>query len=77
MKEICATQFKKNFLKLIDRVYKKQEPLLVTKRGKPWVKVLPVRASEDDFLGHLEGEFKIVGDIESPIDPPDAWEVER
>jgi hypothetical protein len=27
-----------------------------------------------DFIGRLEGVFKVVGDIESPVEPPEAWE---
>jgi hypothetical protein len=28
----------------------------------------------DKFIGSLKGTFKIVGDIESPVAPPEAWE---
>jgi len=26
------------------------------------------------FLGRLKGMIKILGDIESPVEPPEAWE---
>jgi hypothetical protein len=29
------------------------------------------------FIGRLKGIIKIVGDIESPVEPPEAWEVLR
>ena len=36
----------------------------------------PVRTDEEqpDFIGRLKGLFRIVGDIESPVVPPEAWE---
>ena len=52
-----------------------KKPLLITKRGKPIAKLVPVRDEQDDFIGSLEGVFKVVGDIESPVEPPEAWEV--
>jgi len=51
--------------------------LLITKRGKPVAKLVPVNTGEDDFIGRLKGVFRVVGDIESPIEPPEAWESAR
>jgi antitoxin (DNA-binding transcriptional repressor) of toxin-antitoxin stability system len=45
--------------------------LLITKRGKPVAKLMPIEDTKDDFIGRLEGVFRVVGDIESPID---GWE---
>jgi len=33
--------------------------------------------ADTSFLGRLEGIFRITGDIESPIEPPEAWEALR
>jgi hypothetical protein len=30
--------------------------------------------AKPDFIGRLKGVFRIVGDIESPVVPPEAWE---
>ncbi|MFL6445741.1 MAG: type II toxin-antitoxin system Phd/YefM family antitoxin [Candidatus Sulfotelmatobacter sp.] len=50
-------------------------PLLITKRGKPVAKLVPVEEDDmDDFIGRLNGVFRVVADIESPIEPPEAWE---
>jgi hypothetical protein len=32
------------------------------------------RKPKDDFIGRLKGVLRIVGDIESPVEPPEAWE---
>ena len=71
MKEIAAAKFKARCLALMEDVRATRQPLLVTKRGKPVVKLVPVDNAKDDFFDRLKGEFRIVGDIESPID---GWE---
>jgi len=77
MKEISAAVFKAKCLSLMDDVNSSREPLVITKRGKPVAKLVPLDAAPDDFIGRLKGVFEIVGDIESPIDPSEAWESER
>jgi antitoxin (DNA-binding transcriptional repressor) of toxin-antitoxin stability system len=47
----------------------------VTKRGKPVVKIIPIKPEKDDIFGFMAGKFKIVGDIESPVVPLSAWKV--
>jgi prevent-host-death family protein len=46
MEKVAAAKFKATCLELIDRVAKTGEPLTVTKRGKPMVKLVSVRADE-------------------------------
>jgi prevent-host-death family protein len=71
MKRIAAGEFKARCLTLMEDVRSTREPLVVTKRGKPVVKLVPADDDKDDFIGRLEGVFRVVGDIESPID---GWE---
>jgi prevent-host-death family protein len=77
MKTIAAGEFKAQCLALMEQVRKKREPLLITKRGEPVAKLVPVDKPEKQFLGRLEGIIRINGDIESPLEPPEAWEVLR
>jgi antitoxin (DNA-binding transcriptional repressor) of toxin-antitoxin stability system len=51
------------------------EPVIVTKRGKPVVKVIPMGAEKDDIFGFMAGEGRIVGDIESPVVPLKDWKI--
>jgi len=60
----------------MDDVQATGEPVIVTKRGKPVVKVVPVE-SENDFFGFMAGKFKIVGDIESPVVPLKQWKITK
>jgi prevent-host-death family protein len=71
MKTIAAGEFKARCLALMEDVRSTREPLIITKRGKPVAKLVPADDDKDDFIGRLEGVFRVVGDIESPID---GWE---
>ena len=71
MKKIAAGEFKARCLTLMEDVRSTREPLVITKRGKPVAKLVPADDDKDDFIGRLEGVFRVVGDIESPIE---GWE---
>ena len=73
MKKIAAGEFKARCLTLMEDVRSTREPLIITKRGKPVAKLVPVEDTQHDFSGRLKGVFRIVGDIVSPI-KPNAWE---
>ena len=71
MKKIAAGEFKARCLTLMEDVRSTREPLIITKRGKPVAKLVPIEKKKDDFIGRLKGVIRVVGDIESPID---GWE---
>ena len=77
MKKMAAGEFKTHCLKVMDRVNTTREPVVITKNGRPVAKLVPVEPAASDFLGCLAGTIEIVGDIESPVEPPEAWEVLR
>ena len=77
MKKIAAAVFKAQCLTLMEDVRATKQPLLITKRGKPVAKLVPVEDEGDDFIGRLKGVFRVVRDIESPVEPADAWESAR
>jgi prevent-host-death family protein len=72
MRKMGAGEFKTHCLSLMEEVRSTREPLIITKRGKPVAKLVPVDNKEPDFIGRLKGVFRAMGDIESPI--PDEWE---
>jgi prevent-host-death family protein len=74
MKQMRASVFKAQCLKVMSRVQKTGEPVIVTKRGKPVVKVIPIETENDDIFGFMKGKFEIVGDIVSPVTPLEDWE---
>jgi prevent-host-death family protein len=74
MKQMRASAFKAKCLTVMNDVQATGEPVIVTKRGKPVVKVVPVE-SENDLFGFMAGKFKIIGDIESPVVPLKHWKI--
>ena len=74
MKRMAAGLFKARCLSVMKDVQATGEPVIVTKRGAPVVKVVPVTDGGDIF-GFMAGEFKVTGDIESPVVPLKQWEI--
>ncbi|MGA8541680.1 MAG: type II toxin-antitoxin system Phd/YefM family antitoxin [Terriglobales bacterium] len=73
MKTMAAGSFKTHCLAVMDEVQAKREAIVITKRGKPVVKLVPADAEKDDIYGFLKGKGKIVGDIVSPAITPEEW----
>ena len=77
MKSMRAGEFKARCLKVMDQVRATREPVIITKRGRPVAKLVPVETRGDDIFGCLKGVMEIVGDIESPVVAPEEWEANR
>lgn len=73
MKTIPAGVFKTNCLTLMDEVQAKRETLVITKRGKPVAKLVPVNATADEIFGFYQGKGSIVGDVVSPALSLKEW----
>ena len=71
--KIQASEFKAKCLQVIDEVQRLRMPIIITKRGKPVAKLVPVEKEKDDIFGFLKGKGKITGDIVSPILTPEEW----
>ena len=66
-REIPAGEFKARCLKLMDEVNETGEELVVTKRGKPVVKLVPMQPKGKVFFGAMKGTATIHGDIIGPF----------
>ena len=77
MNQMRASAFKAQCLKVMNDVQATGEPVTVTKRGKPVVKVIPAESEKDDIFGFMAGKAKIIGDIESPVVPLKDWKIFR
>lgn len=75
MKKMQAGEFKAKCLALMDDIQSSGEPIVVTKRGKPVVKVIPYTADSSDIFGFMAGRMTILGDIESPAVPLKDWKI--
>jgi len=74
-KTIPAGAFKARCLAIMDEVASKRESVVITKRGKPVAKLVPVEKEKDDIFGFFNGKgtIEIKGDIVSPILSPEEW----
>jgi len=61
MKEIPAAKFKAQCLALLDAV--DAEGLVITKRGRPVAKLIPIASDSASLIGALAGRLEITGDI--------------
>jgi prevent-host-death family protein len=77
MRTIPAARFKAECLKIMDEVKARREPVLVTKKGKPVARLVPVDEAPHDVFGCLAGELEIAGDILAPVAAPPAWKGSR
>jgi len=67
-KTIGAGAFKAKCLSLMNDVHNGKGEVTVTKRGKPFVRIVPVKPEKpESIFGFLKGRAKIVGDIMEPI----------
>jgi prevent-host-death family protein len=74
--EIAATEFKAKCLELINEVHdRKRNAVVITKRGKPFAKLVPVDESSVPFYGCMKGLAEIHGDLTDPTEGD--WEALR
>ena len=78
MANIPATEFKAKCLALMNRVAERQESFVITKRGKPIARLVPLEHKpENSIFGWLRARGSIQGDIVSPAITSEAWETLR
>lgn len=77
MKHMPAGEFKTHCLRVMEQVRTTRQPVVITKRGRPVAKLVPVAAPRKNIFGCLKGVMQIVGDIESPVVPLEDWEALR
>jgi prevent-host-death family protein len=70
--QIAAGEFKAKCLGLLDEVQRQRKEVVITKRGKPVAKLVPIVDTPLSFIGSMKGTMEIIGDIVSPIDV--EWE---
>ena len=71
MRQISAAKFKEQCLALLDEV--DNDGIVITKRGKPVAKLIPLAADSSSLIGALRAKIKIKGDI---LSTGIAWDAE-
>jgi prevent-host-death family protein len=66
--EVPAGEFKARCLKLMDQVHATRRPIVITKRGKPIARLVPVEEAmpRREIFGCMRGTVTIRGDIVGP-----------
>jgi prevent-host-death family protein len=75
MKKVAAGYFKTNCLAIMDEVQSTHETVVITKHGKPVVKLAPVKNESDEIYNFLAGKGVVVGDVVSSVISPKKWGV--
>jgi prevent-host-death family protein len=76
VEEISISKFKAKCLAILERVRRTNEPIRVTRFGKPVAEIVPPSLDKRPprRLGTLAGRAIIHGDIVSPIGDINDWE---
>ncbi|MBV9802574.1 MAG: type II toxin-antitoxin system Phd/YefM family antitoxin [Solirubrobacterales bacterium] len=61
MKQIGAAKFKEQCLAILDEI--DQEGIVITKRGRPVAKLIPIEAESSELIGSLREQIEIHGEI--------------
>ena len=71
---MSATEFKARCYRLMDEVGETGREIVITKRGRPVARLVPVRRRRGAPVGLYRDEIRIHGDIGAPIDV--EWDAE-
>jgi prevent-host-death family protein len=79
MRTIAAGEFKAKCLGLIDEVKATGQPVLITKRGKPVARIVPMeepapKEKPEDIFGCLRHMGTVTGDVVSSLFTDEEWE---
>ena len=75
MEQIQLSQFRENLQAIIAAVKRSDKSVLITDKGKLLVKIVPVSSPGQSWLGCMKDAGKIIGDIISPAETTESWEV--
>jgi prevent-host-death family protein len=60
---IAVSEFKRRCLELLERIHRRGEEIVITKRGEPIARVSPLRPHGSSLRGLLRGRLTVKGDI--------------
>jgi prevent-host-death family protein len=80
VRKVAAAKFKATCLKVMDRVAMTGEPIEVTKRGKPLVRLVPAAAAAErsrSIFGAAKHRILYLAPDEELFSPGEAWDAGR
>jgi prevent-host-death family protein len=74
---ISTVNFRKDLFKILDKVNKTHNEVIITKRGKPIAKIVHIMDSpKDPLIGAMKGQGKTIEDLTQPVIDTTDWEVD-
>lgn len=73
---IGAAEAKAHFLRLLSRIEAGGEPVVVTRRGRPVARIVPLEQAKSErqrLWGALAGRGPASGRAHDPVSAPDDW----
>ena len=61
MQQLNASKVKEQCLSLLDHL--DPDGIVITKRGKPVARLIPIESACADLIGSMKGKVKVTGDI--------------
>jgi prevent-host-death family protein len=79
MIEVTISEFKSKCCAFVEQVRRTRQPIRITRYGKPLAEIAPPPLTVDrkSMIGSMRDSCKIIGDIISPANGEDGWEVLR
>lgn len=75
MEQVKLSTLEKQLHQIIESVSRSEEPVLITDGDRSLVKIMPAKSSTGSWLGSMRDRGKILGDIISPVETPEFWQV--
>jgi len=72
-----AAQFKARCLEVMTQVERTRRPVIITRRGRPVARLVPVETFSEPFLGALRAQIAVLGDIAASAELSEEWETEK
>lgn len=79
MIEVSISDFRAKCCTLVERVRRTRQPIRITRNGKPIAEIVPPApvVNRKAWIGSMRDLIEIKGDIISPANDEDEWEVLR
>jgi len=74
VRSMPAAAFKARCLKVMDEVERTRKELVITKRGVPVAKIVPVDGRAPEIFDCMTKTARIAGDVLAPLAGADDWE---
>ncbi|MBA8667546.1 type II toxin-antitoxin system Phd/YefM family antitoxin [Holosporaceae bacterium 'Namur'] len=73
-KHLPISEFKAHCYEILENVQGQHQSFIISKRGKPIARVIPIDNNNTKLAGSFKGKCNIIGDIITPVDI--TWDAE-